>query len=184
MQLVDPFRQASLGAEYAGELSFERMPRLRELLAGSGQGSVVYRLRFSQPDNRRHTLEGELETVVELQCQRCFRPSRHRVSGHFRFDLVESEVQMALVDEGREALLVEDGRISLPQLLEDEVLLALPVIAMHADKTDCHGSDWQRWMDDEQQRIASENDDAAERENPFAALAGLKDTSDTEAGDG
>ncbi len=175
MQLVDPFRQASLGAEYEGELSFDRLPRLRELLAGSGRGSVSYRLRFSQPAQRRFTLEGTLETVVELPCQRCFRPSRHEVEAEFHFDLVEGEAQMALVDDDREALLVEDERISLPSLLEDEILLALPAIAMHADVADCHGSDWQRWMDDEQARIATENADVAERENPFAALAGLKE---------
>ena len=172
LQLVDPFRQASLGAEYEGEFPLERMSRLRDLLVGESGGSVRYRLRFSQPGSRRHRLEGELETTVALSCQRCFRPSRYQVEARFVFELVESEAELELLDETEEGLLVEDERISLPRLLEDEILLALPAIAVHADVGDCQGSDWQRWMDAEQAKVIV--DECERQENPFAALAGLK----------
>ena len=172
LQLVDPFRQASLGAEYEGEFPLERMPRLRDLLVGEPGGSLRYRLRFSQPGSRRHRLEGELETTVALPCQRCFRPSRHEVETQFAFELVESEAELGLLDETQEGLLVENERISLPQLLEDEILLALPAIAVHADVSECRGSDWQQWMDAEQAKDVVENGE--QQENPFAALAGLK----------
>jgi uncharacterized protein len=185
LQLVDPFRQASLGAEYQGELPFDKMPRLRELLVKRSEGSVRYRLHFSQQGSRRYRLEGEVETSVELPCQRCFRPSRHEVKGRFRFELVETEAQMDLVEEGYDALLVEDERISLPGLLEDEVLLALPAVAVHEDIADCTGSDWQQWMAAEQRRSSHEDkdEDAGNAENPFAVLAGLKDTLASDEGD-
>ncbi len=174
LQLVDPFRQASLGAEYQGELSFDKMPRLRALLVEQSEGSVRYRLRFSQPGSRRYCLEGEVETLVSLPCQRCFRPSPHQVEGRFCFELVETEAQVDLVEDGCEALLVTDERISLVGLLEDEVLLGLPAIAVHDDIAACEGSDWQQWMAQEQGKLLNEN--AGDEDNPFAALAGLKDT--------
>lgn len=174
LQLVDPFRQASLGAEYQGELSFEKMPRLRALLVKPSEGSVKYRLRFSQPSGRRYRLEGDIETLVSLPCQRCFRPSPHAVVGRFCFELVETEAEMDLVEGDCEALLVTDERMSLVALIEDEVLLGLPTIAVHQDVAACEGSDWQQWTAKEQGKLLNEN--AGNGENPFAALAGLKDT--------
>ena len=178
LQLVDPFRQASLGAEYQGDLPFDKMPRLRELLVKRSEGSVRYRLRFSQQGSRRFRLEGEIDTSVELPCQRCFRGSWYDVSSQFRFELVETEAEMDLVEEGYDALLVEDERISLPGLLEDEVLLGLPAIAVHEDAADCAGSDWQHWVAANEGSSSNEDKDkdAGNEENPFAVLAGLKDT--------
>ncbi len=171
-QLVNPFKQASLGAEYRGELSFDGMPRLQALLVAESGGSVNYRLRFSQPQSRKFCLEGTIEAVVELPCQRCFRSSQHEIASGFRFALVESDAEIALVAEGWEPLLVDEERISLVALLEEELLLSLPAVATHHDKALCAGSDWQSWIEREADRKLKA--DNAEEENPFAVLADLK----------
>ena len=175
-QLVDPFKQASLGAEYCGELPFDKMPRLRALLAEKSEGSVSYRLRFSQPRGRQYRLVGEVEAVVSLPCQRCFRSSQHKIGGEFRFALLETEAGIESLDEEWEPLVVGDERISLVELLEDELLLSLPAVALHDDRAACEGSDWQRWTDKEAEKIPVVDD--AEEKNPFAALAALKNNPD------
>ena len=171
-QLVDPFRQASLGAEYCGDLPFHKMPRLQALLTEDCEGSVSYRLRFSQPRSRQFRLEGEVGAVVSLPCQRCFRPSTHEIGGEFRFALLETEDEIDSLTETWEPLVLGEARINLTELLEDELLLGLPGVALHENPDDCEDSDWQRWTDREATKILMVDD--VKEENPFAALAALK----------
>lgn len=183
---VDPFRQASLGAEYQGDLPFDNMSRLLEAAMNQSDGSVRYRLRFMQPHSRDHQLAGDVLAIVSLPCQRCFRPSVHEIRSSFRFKLVETEAEMALVedDDVLEPLLVENAQINLVQLIEDEVLLNLPTYAVHEDEQACQGSDWAKWMDAEKaRRDEFLDEELPQKKNPFAVLAGLKDTS-SESEDG
>ena len=82
-----------------------------------------------QPERWLH-LDAQAE--VTLQCQRCLQAMRQPlvVDRHFRF--VRSEPEAARLDEASEDdVLVLPPRLDLLDLLEDELILALPIVPRH-----------------------------------------------------
>ncbi len=71
-------------------------------------------------------------TSIPLTCQRCMAPvySLIEVDQWYRFVATE-EIAMAEDDEAEEDLLVMEPHFDLLALLEDELIMALPVVPMH-----------------------------------------------------
>jgi uncharacterized protein len=86
-----------------------------------------------------------------------------KVDSGFRLVVVQGYDEAGQVDESLEPLLAEEGSIRLLDLVEDELLLALPAVALH-DQCEAPAFDDGEISVDEP------------RENPFAALERLKKT--------
>lgn len=110
----------------------------------------------------------EAKTVVPLQCQRCLGAVETplEVDRWFRFVADEATAE-AQDDESEEDVLALEPRMSLHGLLEDELLMALPLVPMHET---CPVPVVMQASDP---GIASEEAGTAPR-HPFAALARLK----------
>lgn len=103
---------------------------------------------------------------VVLQCQRCLQPLTHELRIDRRFRFVANEDEAERLDEQiDDDVLVLEPRFDLMALLEDELLLALPLVPRH--EPDCP---------EPLDAPAGEPADEAEpeRPNPFAALAALR----------
>ena len=72
-------------------------------------------------------------------CQRCLQPLAIELDTDSRVALVASEAEAEAVPEGWETYLAPDGMLSIPALVAEEVLLALPIVPLHAD-ADCGGA--------------------------------------------
>ncbi len=96
--------------------------------------------------------------LVEQICQRCLLPMpvSLEVDRHFRF-VADEATALAEDDDCDEDLLSPAPELTLLALLEDELLLAMPLIARHG-------------VCDEPLPVQPEQD----APHPFAALAGLK----------
>ena len=81
----------------------------------------------------------------------------------FRLGLVHSQEAAGQLPGRYEPLLVTAEPALIADIVSDEVLLALPIVALHHDRADC------RALSKEYQ-----SPDGAQRENPFAVLAELK----------
>jgi uncharacterized protein len=112
--------------------SLGEMPRLKDLLADA-HGSVRARFAFAKIAGRPGVTVS-VEALPRLLCQRCLQG----------FDLVaagSSEIEFssgpdgAAADSRREVYAMDDGRVSLRELAEEEVLLALPIVARHAPQS-------------------------------------------------
>ena len=102
----------------------------------------------------------QLEAAVSLpqRCQRCLEPMTVEVKIDRWFRFVADEATALIEDdESEEDLLVFSAEFNAMELLEDELLLAMPLIVSHGD---CHPPSSQALKDD--------------LPHPFAALAGLK----------
>jgi uncharacterized protein len=104
-------------------------------------------------------------TSIPLTCQRCMTAvdSPIEVDQWYRFVATE-EIAMAEDDEAEEDLLVMEPQFDLLAVLEDELIMALPVVPMHEVcpvAVPMHAGD-----------VAA--DAAPEKPNPFAVLAQLK----------
>jgi len=121
----------------------------RRVLAGAG----------AQP-----SLSVGADTDVTLECQRCLQPMRVPLHAERRIFFVEGEDRAAALDaESDDDVLALTPALDLADLIEDELLLALPLVPRHEQ---CPEPLPRAFVDD----------DAAidPADNPFAALAALK----------
>jgi uncharacterized protein len=122
--------------ELSGELTFEQMPRLSGLLQPGG-GSVRASLRFRQRGDGGLALTLEYETTVPLLCQRCLEPYGQRIANSVEMAVVDEGAAEASLPQGYEPIELDDGRLSPAQLIEDELIISIPLIPKHARVEDC-----------------------------------------------
>jgi uncharacterized protein len=139
-----------------------RLARLGQAIRG-GDPSVEVDLRFLRDEEKRALVTGRITADLQLQCQRCLEPLRFPVELDLRLAVVETDAEARLLPDDVDPLLVEGGSLSLADLVEDELILALPQVPMHGLDV-CPAADM----------AAGETASAEERESPFVALTELK----------
>jgi uncharacterized protein len=127
---------AARGVTLSGELDEGTLTRLKSLLH-SDSGSVRATLRFRQRRDGWLGAELALETAVELTCQRCLEPFRHELAQSVNVVLAGADSLPATVPAGVEPFELEEGRLQPAQLIEDELIVALPLVPKHARIEDC-----------------------------------------------
>jgi uncharacterized protein len=118
-------------------------------------------------------------TVVPLVCQRCMGTvaTPLEVDQWYRFVATE-DIAMAEDDDAEEDLLVMAPQFDLLGVLEDELLMALPLVPMHGE---CPVPPVMQAGEESlagQAGAEGENAGRGEKPNPFAMLAQLKKKSD------
>ncbi len=126
---IDPW--SLTGQSLCGAVALTGMTRLRELVHAM-HGKATVDLRFGRDEQALHTIEGAVEAVVELICQRCMQPYRCTLKTRPRLGLLLSEHQAQSLPADYDPLIVVDG-LDLTELVEDELILALPLIPRHPD---------------------------------------------------
>ena len=154
---VDAERLAARGAEIRSVTPVAEMTRLVELLTDA-EGSVDSTLRFSQ-ESGRPRIDGTATTTVRVACQRCLGPMAVDLDVTLRLALVTDDAEHDALPADVEAVLSVDGRASPLGLVEDELILALPIAPMHAPDA-CS--------------VRPADTPAVGKENPFAVLRQLK----------
>ena len=102
---------------------------------------------------------------IDLVCQRCLEPVTTLVEFDREFRFVESEeAALAQDEDSEEDLLVHCAQFDLLELVEDELLMALPVAPKHEK---CPG-------DLKLSAADADFEATSDRPNPFAKLAQLK----------
>ena len=127
---------ADRGVTLSGELDIGRLTRLRGLLH-SDSGSVKATLRFRQRGDGWLASEVEYRADVELICQRCLEPFRQALEDKVNVVIADSDSLPTTVPTGFEPFELEDGRLQPVQLIEDEVIVAIPLVPKHARVEDC-----------------------------------------------
>ncbi len=146
---------------FEGRLPLSSLTRLRDLLA-DGDGEVAYALQFDQGLLQVPYAELRIHARLPLICQRSLQRFLLPVELVQRLGLVRREEEEAALPPEYEALLVpEDGLLRPVDLVEDELVLAVPVVPMDPESEPV-ARDWT--VPEQEQREAS----------PFAALASLK----------
>lgn len=152
--LADEARQVELAVPFA------RLERIAPRLL-STEGTARGRVALGR-EQGHVVADVSVEAQVPLQCQRCLLPVTLQLSGSSRVALVESEAAAANAPPELETALALDGRLRLADLLEEELLLALPPAPRHPEGQ-CPG---------DVVKLAPE-DSAQPTQRPFAALGEL-----------
>lgn len=127
---------ASRDATLGGEVKVDKLQRLASLLH-SGDGSVRATLRFSQRRDGWLGAELTYQASVQLVCQRCLEPFRYEWTDRVDMVLADAAAVPANVPEGHEPFELEEGRLLPAQLLEDELIVSIPIVPKHVRIEDC-----------------------------------------------
>lgn len=148
---------------FNGTLAVASLSRLADALAAA-DGVIAYDIEFDRDDLGVAYLAIRAQTEVSLTCQRTLEAFVMPVSIDTRLGLITREEDEAGLPSGYEPLLLESAEIRPADVIEDELLLALPLIPV---KPGLEESDL-IWSTDPEQA------EATPRPNPFAALGSLK----------
>lgn len=163
---LDVAAAAAAGAELAGRWPLSELPRLADSAAAPVDECVAWSARFEQ---RRELgaapqawLHLQARARVARECQRCLQPVLLSLDVHRPFAFAPTEDEAAAQDADSESdVLVLSRHFDLRELVEDELLLTLPIVPMHE-----HCPLPTTALD-----AAAEGETPA---HPFAALAALK----------
>lgn len=171
-ETVNFVRQVELNRTIEGLYPLSKLARLSDVLV-SNEGSVSAKLEFTHSVGIA-SLRGTVSAKLLVECQRCLQPVETEVSGRFKFALVNSEEEIELLPEEFEPYLLEDEEQSIIDLVEDELLLSLPMVTVHEEAC----SDY---MTKQNREVKAAIEAEKEAEHPFAALKALKDDLDNKA---
>jgi uncharacterized protein len=127
---------ANRGVTLGGELTIGKLTRLKSLLH-SDVGSVSATLRFRQRGDGWLATELEYRAAVELVCQRCLEPFRHELADTANVVLADAAAVPTAVPEGFEPFELEAGRLQPAELVEEELIVAIPLVPKHERIEDC-----------------------------------------------
>lgn len=165
---IDALRLAETGRALSGRLPLAALTRLAPTLS-TPEGELVIEMSGSK-DGRVRTLHGRIMTTLKLVCQRCLEPMTVPIDVQFQLGLVTTDEQAERLPEGLEPLLITEPTLRLAEVVEDELMLALPIVALHPEGSACAA------RVPAAMAAMQEPAEPEPRKNPFAALAQLKNS--------
>jgi uncharacterized protein len=135
---LDIDRLADGESEVDFSVSIAEMPRLRSRLAGA-EGMVHGSVQFRRTAGLA-VAELSVRGSAALQCQRCMEKMEVPIETSARVALIPSEAEARRVPEDLEAMLAPGGRIGIRDIVEEELMLTLPIVPLHESAADCAGS--------------------------------------------
>ena len=174
---IEPFKWAEQGFSWSGRLPLTRFPRIASEAASSDPSlSVQVDCRLFLDERRFARLQASLVTTVPLTCQRCLEAVDATIDTDVDLVLLSDAKYAERLDEDADFVILSEEQvvhgeadsdlIDLLALLEDELLLSLPLAPRH-DHCDYAVP------------VVEIEDEPAERDNPFSVLASLKQRSDS-----
>jgi uncharacterized protein len=120
---------------FTGSVPLAKLPRLAASLAEPA-GALQVELQATRDGEGQGWLHVEIRGKVPLTCQRGLHPFEWDCDVALSLALVESESEEEKLLKDTEAYVVEDDELPLRDLIEEEVLLALPIVPRCEDP-DC-----------------------------------------------
>jgi len=141
------------------------MPRLSAAVV-SIQREVAAKVSFFRDESNYRVVTGEFDALVSVQCERCLSALDYKLHAEMDLAIVISELQLENLPKECEGwLLDENTDADLYEAIEEELLLALPIVSYH-DEADCSAQGQYSTGDFEEPVV--------EKKNPFAVLGDLK----------
>jgi uncharacterized protein len=129
--VFDPRRFAEQGRVVQGDVALASMGRLGQRLSNL-DGVASVELTFGVDALGVKHVTGRITARLALTCQRCLGPLDLSVEARVSLGLVESEAQAERLPDIYEPLMVEAGRVAMRDIVEDELILALPIVPRHS----------------------------------------------------
>ena len=130
--LPDLVALAGRGAVLEGTIPLERFGRLKELL-NSCEGDATARITMRKSHDDMLLMELQCAAALELVCQRCLEPMVHEVDERVDFAVAETEDSLSVLPRDVELVVLNGDRFQPANLIEDELIVSLPLVPVHGD---------------------------------------------------
>lgn len=147
---------------HQGLISLEALARLASMLQ-SEQAEIAVRFKVSSSEYDSAMVKGRVETELAIACQHCLKSVM--ISIDLNFELLIDAKDDVVRESGFDTVYSEHGTVDIFEVVEDELILGLPLVALH--EGDSCNEYWQV-LDDVPTQV--------ETENPFLVLEKLKTT--------
>lgn len=165
---IDAVKLVKVNQSFNAAIDQNNLTRLNEAVVRCLE-PVTCEVEFLQAADKQRLMRGKCHTSVVMNCQRCLGEVTYPIDSEFEIGLVFNDEQASQLPRTLEPVeLDENGQLDLWTVLEDEVLLALPMFPMHAE------NECQAEVITVSEPEAETTNSSDERPNPFAALAKLK----------
>jgi uncharacterized protein len=156
---IDPKCLAVARENLNGHIAFAQMERLRHSLCDV-QGDAHIDWLFATDNKQRPTIFGRVQAQLPMLCQRCLQPMYWAIDKRVALVVLTHEpTENDELPTGYEAITLTSTPVSLKSLIEDELILALPITAAHQA---CPSNEY---------KLPAE--DLTFRNNPFHVLSNL-----------
>lgn len=163
---IEPGRYATGRREIAASVAISSLLRIKEYLRDT-DGDIKVNFSFAHDEENRVVIRMQTHGVLKLTCQRCMQELDFAVDAEHIICPIAHESEVALLPESYEPVLLEEDFISPIAIVEEELILNLPLIPMHAED-DCPIARNSAYYGENE--IVEVSPDT----KPFAALAELK----------
>ncbi len=156
---VNPQRAASANRRFAGRMPVRSLKRAAGLLA-SDSGDLGFVLEFGFDRFGQIVVRVRVFGEVALLCQRTLEPYLERIDSSSEVALIAREEAAERLPDDYEPMVCAEDRLALARLVEEELLLALPLVPRSPGSV----------LDERLSGVRTRQPAAS----PFAVLAGLK----------
>ncbi len=159
---IDSRQAADQGRILDGIVKLVKLERLSSYLVDS-EGLVSVSMIFGVDEERIRYIKGQANATVKMLCQRCLEPVTLELEAEINVGIVADDEAAKQLPRHYDPYIVNEPKQNLYLLVEEELILTLPLIAQHQDcvvKTE-YG----------EAAVPSGDND---RKNPFNVLAQLK----------
>lgn len=157
--ILNPKKLAERNVEYSGRLAGKLFERFNNDELGE-LSPVDVKLHFFTDEQGFRVIKGSAKTSVALTCQRCLQIVDKPIKTSWLLAVVKTEEHVEKLPTAYEPYFQLDAKMPLEAMVEEELLLALPSIAVHDE---CEPIEFT------QEELVVE-----EKPNPFAVLESLK----------
>lgn len=166
---IDPRKFAQQGIEIAGSVDLSELTRVNELLF-SQKGRVEAELIFGIGEQRILNVVGNIKANVENVCQRCLEAVPISIDSTLSLAIQWEDSDLDRLPSRFEPWIVGEGQADIYQIIEDELLLSLPIVSYHDEECVPHD------LFSSGEEAASKAIATAPSTNPFKVLEGLKES--------
>ncbi len=171
---LDALKAAKENRVIAESLPLAGFERLASLLADS-EGELAFEWAFYFNAGKQLQAKLSLHASVHLTCQRCNAPFPFKIDAEVEMQRVQTEAEAEALPLAVQPLYLDAlNQIQPQEILEDELILALPMFPMH-EKKDCSLSQNQAYY-------ATSDETQKNTYKPFADLNQLADLKERKSG--
>ena len=167
-KMIDYNKYVSRGGLFTGILERNSFTRHKGIFSLVSDVSVKF--SFEQNEHGEVTLNANVSAAVCAECQRCLELVEFEISKSSEFSIcenVDKSTKNLSLDDSRDIFYANNGKLDVLGLVEDELLLAIPMIPKHEDVSSCGAIDHY-----------PSGEEISDVRRPFAHLRELIDTGD------
>ena len=122
-------RAAQARRSFAGSMPLSRLKRVRDLLhAPEADDEMGFECKVWRDDQAIIRIDCTLTGQVPMRCQRSLKRYLQPIDSKSSLAVIVSEAELDGLPDDLEPKICADGRLNLAELVEDELLLALPLV--------------------------------------------------------